>query len=208
MMPETHYSYQVRKVSRAQSTDIMSVRSPPTYSCLLCGIAPTWPPTPYPSQTLPFTQIRKMRIWQWEERTVNEQGSLAGAASPTGDNNLNSKKGAVANALHRLTLIKYMVQFIVTMPERYPVSAARHKDSNAAQQTTPTDAIVKTMEIMYKLLQAPYWDDLDIDAMFPKVTEAVLCSEHKQDEKIDVWSTRMVNTIQILKVFLDFRPSP
>ena len=53
--------------------------------------------------------------------------------------------------------------------------------------------------MLYKLLSPPFWDDLDVDNMFPKVTEQILCSDQKTDDKAEVWVTRVINTIQILK---------
>ena len=150
-------------------------------------------------------------IWQWEERTVREHGSLAGPASPSGekDSSQQDKKNAVASANLRLVLVKYMVQFIATLPERFPASSPRNKENNQAPvplQHPPTETVTKSLDLLSKLLSPPYWDDLDIDAMFPKVTEQILCSDHKQDEKVDIWTTRVINTLQILKVLLNARP--
>lgn len=150
-------------------------------------------------------------IWHWEERTVREQGSLAGTDSPTGEQSTpspNNKKGACASAQSRLVLIKYMVQFIATLPERFPVFATKGKENGHAyngMQQQSTETVTKSLRLLSKLLSAPYWDDLDIDAMFPKVTEQILCADHKQDEKVELWTTRMVNTIQIVKVLLNSR---
>ncbi|KAF2159890.1 hypothetical protein M409DRAFT_37843 [Zasmidium cellare ATCC 36951] len=147
-------------------------------------------------------------IYQWEERTVKDTGSLAGAESPTGDKPSNPKKAAIGSAAIRLMLIKYMVQFIATLSERCPVSPPRSKElspSQHQQQQYPTETVTKSLDLLSKLLSPPYWDDLDIDAMFPKVTEQILCSDHKQDDKPDLWTTRVVNTIQILKVLVNSR---
>lgn len=137
-------------------------------------------------------------ICQWEERTVKEHGSLADGDGP--------KKAAVANSVLRLALIKYMVQFIATLPERFPVNAPRSKDSALPPQHSSSHEIVmKSLDLLSRLLSAPYWDDLDIDTMFPKVTEQILCTDHKPEEKIETWTTRVVNTIQIVKVLLKSR---
>ncbi|KXS94318.1 hypothetical protein AC578_10812 [Pseudocercospora eumusae] len=145
-------------------------------------------------------------IWQWEERTVREHGSLAGGES-TADGKQNPKKAAVANSALRLVFIKYMVQFIATLPERFPVSPPKSKDTPASSsQQQPHETVTKSLDLLSKLLSPPYWDDLDIDTMFPKVTEQILCTDHKQEEKVEIWTTRVVNTIQILKVLLSSRP--
>lgn len=151
-------------------------------------------------------------VWQWEERTVKEQGSLAGSDSPTGGDAAspqNGKKGAVASSQIRLVLVKYMVQFIATLPERFPVSSAKSGKGDVQAQSPvqhgTTETVTKSLDLLAKLLSPPYWDDLDIDAMFPKVTEQILCSDLKE-EKVDVWTTRVVNTIQILKALVSSRP--
>jgi transformation/transcription domain-associated protein len=150
-------------------------------------------------------------VWQWESRTVRENGSLAGPTSPTGDQTTPGldKKGALASANLRLVLVKYMVQFIATLPERFPASPRKGKEGIQAQTSTqqpPTETITKSLELLSKLLSPPYWDDLDIDAMFPKVTEQILCSDHKQEaEKPEQWTTRVINTLQVLKVLVNAR---
>ncbi|KAH9831114.1 transformation/transcription domain-associated protein [Teratosphaeria destructans] len=149
-------------------------------------------------------------MWQWEEKTIQEQGSLAGADSPDGRDGLspdNGKKGGVANSSVRLALIKYMVQFVAVLPERFPVS--KTQEELRAQlpmgQRPSVETVTKSLDLLFKLLSPPYWDDLDIDAMFPKVTEQILCADHKAEEKLEVWTMRMVNVIQILKILVNSR---
>lgn len=146
-------------------------------------------------------------IWQWEQRTVKEQGSLERPVSPTapesGAASGGGKRGAVAQPHIRMMLIKYMVQFIATLPERCPVGKPRENAGHSGHHGT--EAVTRSLDLLSKLLSAPYWDDLDIDAMFPKVTEQILCSDHKTEEKLDIWTTRVVNTIQIVKVLLNSR---
>ncbi|TKA29433.1 hypothetical protein B0A50_03445 [Salinomyces thailandicus] len=148
-------------------------------------------------------------VFQWEARTVSEHGSLAGTESPTNDRPVSpsGKKGAVAGPQMRLMFVKYMVQFIATLPERFPVSPAKGKESvhSFPPMHQPTETITKVLDLLKKLLSPPFWDDLDIDAMFPKVTEQILCSDHKAEEKQEVWTTRVVNTIEILKVIVSSR---
>ncbi|KAK5116206.1 hypothetical protein LTR62_008532 [Meristemomyces frigidus] len=147
-------------------------------------------------------------IWQWEERTVKEHGSLDGTDSPSAGEGGGFKRAAVAPPHIRMLLVKYMVQFIATLPERCPTSKA--KEDTQPQMygqgsLNSTETVTRSLDLLGKLLSAPYWNDLDIDSMFPKVTEQILCSEHKQDEKVESWTTRTVNTIQILKVLVASR---
>ena len=161
---------------------------------------------------LPNTSVETRRLalslftlmWQWEERTIKEQGSLMGSETAGADKASPIKKGALANAPLRLAFVKYMVQFIATIPERFPVSSSKNRDPASASAQS-ADTVMSSLDLLSKLLSPPFWDDLDIDTMFPKVTEQILCSDHKQEEKMDVWVTRIVNTIQILKVLLNSR---
>lgn len=154
-------------------------------------------------------------IWQWEERIVREQGSLAGIGSPDGEKDGMEKRGSVGSAPIRLSLLKYMVQFIVTLPERFSgfsaskarEAALQHASSSSSMQLPSTETVSKSLDLLLKFLSPPFWDDLDIDAMFPKVTEQILCADPKQDEKPEVSTTRTVNTIQVLKVLLVSRPN-
>nr|POE87354.1 transcription-associated protein 1 [Quercus suber] len=146
-------------------------------------------------------------IWQWEERTIREQGSLAGIGSPEDGVD---KRGAVSGAPIRMSLLKYMVQFIVTLPERFPgLSASKAREaalqlasSGSSMQLPSTETVSKSLDLLLKLLSPPYWDDVDIDAMFPKVTEQILCNDPKPEEKPEVSTTRIVNTLHVLKVLL------
>ncbi|KAF2483324.1 FAT domain-containing protein [Neohortaea acidophila] len=146
-------------------------------------------------------------IMNWEERTVRETGSLNAPSTPSREKE-QGKRGAVASANMRLVLVKYMVQFIAVLPERFPVAPPRDKELTpvSVHVQQPTETVTRTVALLSKLLSPPYWDDLDIDAMFPKVTEQILCGEQKQEEKAEIHTTRIVNTIQILKVLLNARP--
>ncbi|KAK4622341.1 Transcription-associated protein 1 [Fulvia fulva] len=164
--------------------------------------------------TLPSASVENRKLalnlftlmLQWEERTVKEHGSLAGSDSPNDEPNANLKKGAVASPALRLMLIKYMVQFIATLQATLPGSPPRKETSSTKPQLSLEQELpIKVLDLLYKLLSRPYWDDLDVDAMFPKVTEQILCQDHKQDDKGDTWTIRVVNTVQILKVLINAR---
>ncbi|KAF2859739.1 hypothetical protein K470DRAFT_258588 [Piedraia hortae CBS 480.64] len=140
-------------------------------------------------------------IWQWENRAYNELGPLFTAQGRPSD-----RRWPVMGAQGRLTLIKYLVQFIATLPERFPVSTRNGLDG--AQQRalqTSLEPIVKSLDLLKKLLSPPHWVDLDISSMFPKVTEQVLCNEHKAEDKAELWATRIINVLEILRVLVNSR---
>ncbi|GAB7342824.1 hypothetical protein MBLNU457_g0953t2 [Dothideomycetes sp. NU457] len=129
-------------------------------------------------------------IWKWEERAATE------TTDDTADRTF------VASYALRMMLVKYMVQFIAAIAERYPVSGSVDAADRHPEQNSP-DTIKRVVEILFRLLSPGFWSDLDIDSMYPKVTEHVLCSDPKQDEKIEIWTTRTINTLQLVRVFVN-----
>ncbi|KAL1304180.1 hypothetical protein AAFC00_000604 [Neodothiora populina] len=160
----------------------------------------------------PSTENKKLAlnlfsmIYQWEQRTIREQGSLTGSQSPLPEPaspGRGTKKAACATYALRLALIKYMAQFIAILPERFPVPCS----TDSKDRTTPfpqtNETIRKSVELIWRFLSPGCWDDIDVDTMFPKVTEQILLSDPKQDEKMEAWNTRTINTLQLLRALLN-----
>ena len=63
------------------------------------------------------------------------------------------------------------------------------------------------LRCLFKFLSPGCWDDIDIDAMFPKITEVILLSDPKQEEKIDPWTTRVINTLQLVRILINVKPN-
>ena len=158
-------------------------------------------------------------IWKWEERAAKD-GISSVPSSPTSikrkadgteivrASSASPHRAFVASPQLRLLMIKYLVQFIACIPERYPVPSAEKKDTNQYQninQSQGMEMCKKSLRLLHSLLSPAYWSDLDIDAMFPRVTEQILTSDPKPDEKLDGWTTKMVNTLQILKVLVNVK---
>ncbi|KAH0408774.1 hypothetical protein KCU90_g21574, partial [Aureobasidium melanogenum] len=147
-------------------------------------------------------------IWHWEERTVKENGSLSGPQSPNSEAPATNKKAASASYALRTMMIKYMVNFIAILPERFPVPSSTEEGKDAKEgkerpTATSNETIRKSLELLWRFLSPGYWDDIDVDAMFPKVTEQILLSEPKQDEKMEAWTSRVINTLQMLRSLIN-----
>ncbi|EON62943.1 hypothetical protein W97_02169 [Coniosporium apollinis CBS 100218] len=160
-------------------------------------------------------------IWQWEHRTYLEATSAermsvspqaakrradgtVGAPAPT-----TTPRAFVAPGPMRLALISYLVKFIITLPERYPTASLKLKETTLGQPVQPgqsTEACRKTLQLLHDLLSGPYWSDLDVDPLLQR-TEQVLTAEPKADEKQEVAMTRLINTLQVVKVILNVRPN-
>ncbi|KAF3348327.1 hypothetical protein VD0002_g7895 [Verticillium dahliae] len=177
-------------------------------------------------------------IWLWEQRRVEGKGdALARSQSQSpnskkrkldGDQPMSSppsvKQQLAPNdyqipPVGRLKMIRYLIEFIAQLNERYQVPSAKFKDSPtlagfAAPSASSTELCKKSMSLLYHLLQPQYWSDLDID-LFPHVTDAVLASDRTQTvltadpsdkEKFDnKFITNIINTLQVVRIILNVK---
>lgn len=172
----------------------------------------------------PSTDAKKLAlnlislIRTWEERTASESGSTSdrtsespqavkrradGSIVPPGP----LPKGFVASATIRMMLVKYLIQFIAYLPERYPVASPKPKDTSVVgpNAVQPAEICRKAVQLLHDLLSPRLWSDLDLDLMLTKKIEEILLTEMKQDDKPEVFNTRMINTLQIVKVIVNVR---
>lgn len=173
----------------------------------------------------PSTEAKKLSlnliglVKMWEERTISESAFSSDRASQSPqaskrrvDGTLvpssSSPKGFVGSPVIRIVLIKYLITFIAFLPERYPVATPKPNDA-AAQNTPPTQSseiCKKALQLLYDLLSSRLWSDLDLDLMLQKKVEEILLGEPKPDEKVEASTTRMINTLQVLKVIINVKP--
>ena len=185
-------------------------------------------------------------IWQWEQKRVEGKDASPAAARALSESpntkkrkleSLNdtqtsspspSKPGSAATAdkpeyqipaAARAKMIKYLVEFIASLTERFPLPSAKSRDSassHAPMQPAPSvEMCKKAMSLLHGLLQPQYWGDLDID-LFSNVTETVLASdrtvaalasEHSDKDKPDEkFITNMINTLQIVRIIVNMKP--
>ncbi|KAF2816578.1 uncharacterized protein BDZ99DRAFT_543201 [Mytilinidion resinicola] len=159
-------------------------------------------------------------IRSWEEMSVKEASASPGrmsqspqAAKRRVDGSLvppgSLPKGFVANPAIRMLLIKYLIQFIAYLPERYPVPTAKPKETTSSTNPSPAqtaEICKKAVQLLHDLLSPRLWADLDLDLMLTKKIEEILCADLKSDEKQEAFNTRMINTLQILKVIVNVKP--
>ena len=172
-------------------------------------------------------------IWQWEERRVEGKMSeplRAVSESPNAKKRkLDEQPGSSPTAarqqekadfqippMGRQKMIKYLVEFIAQLNERYPLPSAKPRDPATPAQPSPlTKLCEKAMTLLYNLLQPQYWGDLDVD-LFPNVTDVVLASEKSAgllaadpsdtDKYDDKFITNIINTLQVVRIILNFKP--
>ncbi|KAI1391135.1 uncharacterized protein F4822DRAFT_175206 [Hypoxylon trugodes] len=178
-------------------------------------------------------------IWQWEERRVD--GKLNDAKRSLSESP-NTKKQRLDGELitssppaarqvaqvdraefqipggFRQKMVKYLIEFIAQLNERYPLPSAKPRDialtSGPALPSQSTELCKKAMSLLYNLLQPRYWGDLDVD-LFPNITEAVLASEKTQkiltadpsdkDNYDERFITNILNTLQVVRIILNFK---
>lgn len=167
-------------------------------------------------------------VWTWEQRYATETarlGSPSASVSPqsrkrTADGTLvttdpvkqqnekPSNSGSFLSITTRMAVLKYLVQFVAALPDRYPLPSGKNRDlthTNSAQAAQSTDVCRRAVILFHNFIQSGYWADLDIDAMFPRVVEAILMMEPKADEKVDLNFTRIINTLQLVRVMLNVK---
>ncbi|KAM0149981.1 hypothetical protein ACHAQE_008793 [Botrytis cinerea] len=183
-------------------------------------------------------------IWQWEERRVqgksasperslsespntkkrkldslNEAQTSSPSPSRPGAASANDKPEYQIPSVMRAKMIKYLVEFIASLNERYPLPSARSRDiatSHGPAQPTPSVEICKkSLALLWNFLQPQYWGDLDID-LFPNVTKEVLASDKAtaalanerpdKDKPDDKFITNIVNTLQVVRIIVNVKP--
>ncbi|KAI2623256.1 hypothetical protein GGR54DRAFT_44205 [Hypoxylon sp. NC1633] len=174
-------------------------------------------------------------IWQWEERRVD--GKLSDPKRALSESP-NSKKrrldGELTNssppasrqtahefqipAAFRHKMVKYLIEFIAQLNERYQLPSAKPRDttstSGPALPSQSTELCKKAMALLYNLLQPRYWGDLEVD-LFPNITEVVLASERTakilnadptdKDVYDEKFITNIVNTLQVVRIIINFK---
>ncbi|KAH6689603.1 transcription-associated protein [Plectosphaerella plurivora] len=177
-------------------------------------------------------------IWLWEQRRVEGKGDAvprAESLSPVsrkrkldGDLVMSSPESAkqalppaaaeyVIPPVGRQKMIRYLVEYIAQLNERYQLPSTKHKDpahSYGPALSQSTELCKKAMALLHNLLQPQYWSDLDVD-LFPHVTDTILASEKTQttlasdptdtakfDEK---FTTSIINTLQVVRIILNFK---
>jgi transformation/transcription domain-associated protein len=185
-------------------------------------------------------------IWHWEQKRVEGKDASPARAfseSPNtkkrklealNDNQTSSpspsKPGSSSSAdrpeykippIMQQKMIKYLVEFIAGLPERFPLPSAKTKDLGAPNAPVPpassADMCKKAIALLYGFLQPQYWGESLVD-LFPNVTEQVLATdrtaqavaadrEHTEDSKNDdKYLTSIINTLQIVRIIVNVKP--
>lgn len=167
-------------------------------------------------------------ILEWEKRRVqagDRTGSQSSESSPAKKRKLELSNGGSASPAPslgppsnvdrseyqiptplRTMLIKYLTQFISSLPERYPVPSVKLRDLHSTTPQIPlppNEMCRKAIGLFHDLLLPEHWSDLEVD-LFPRTSEQILASE-KTDKGDDKTATSIVNTLQVLRIVLNIK---
>jgi transformation/transcription domain-associated protein len=191
----------------------------------------------YESKKLALNMM--LLIWQWEQRRVEGKGAAVSSRAVSESPNSKKRKldsdqptsspptarqlaperpDYVIPGPFRHKMVKYLVEFIAQLNERYQLPSSKGKDaSQAALQVSmipTTELCKKAMGLLHNLLNPLYWGDLDFD-LFPNVTDVVLASDKTQailttdpsdKEKYDEkFITNIINTLQVVRIVLNYK---
>ncbi|KAI1006280.1 Transcription-associated protein 1 [Podosphaera aphanis] len=180
-------------------------------------------------------------IWQWEYRRVegkDQSNSKSINESPNFKRRKLDQKGEQGSPPSKLgslgsaerdeykipsslqaKMLKYLVEFIASLTERFPLPSAKPRESlisSSATQLQPSNEMCrKAIGLLYNLVRPQYWGDAHVD-LFPNVTEQILASErtasalateHSDKEKPDEkFVTNIINTLQIVRIIINSKP--
>ena len=157
-------------------------------------------------------------ICQWEQKRT--QGPVVPNAASQTESSIPMKRDASGTAVLpppptkdrgeysvptelRTAIIKYLITFITSLQERYPVPAAELKARvvpKAQQQGASNEMCKKAVQLLRDLLSPELWADVDVD-LYQKVTEPILAGE-KADKPDDKHLMSMINALQVIRVIL------
>lgn len=166
-------------------------------------------------------------IWQWEQKRVQRTASSGSPESPNArKRKLDEAQGSSASPSGSLgppstkersdytvppdlrgALVKYLVTFITSLQERYPVPAAKLRELVQDPTLPPIpsgDMCKKSIQLLRDFLSVDFWSELDID-LFQKFTEPILTGD-KADKPHERHVTPMVNTLQVIRIILAAKP--
>jgi len=174
-------------------------------------------------------------IWEWEQRRIGGEPSAPRALSespnfkkrklesdlPTASPPTARQTAPVERAefqipqAFRLKMVKYLIEFIAQLNERYKLPSAKPRDTTLSGHVLPShsaEPCMKAMALLYNLLQPQCWGDLDVD-LFPTITEVVLASERTakilsadpsdKDNYDEKFITNIINTLQVVRIILN-----
>ena len=152
-------------------------------------------------------------ICQWEQKRVNPESP---SQSPSEVSKKRDASGSQVSASTtkdrgeyliptelRTVVIKYMITFITSLQERYPLPSADMKlktMQKAQQQLMSNEMCKKAVQLLHDLLAPGLWADVDV-SLYEKLLDPVLAGE-KADKPDDKHLISMINALQVMRILL------
>ncbi|KAI2643463.1 FAT domain-containing protein [Xylaria nigripes] len=170
-------------------------------------------------------------IWEWEQKRIGGKSSATSRAfSESPNSNKRKLEGDLSTSPplarqtapiernefqipqeFQLKMIKYLVEFIAQLNERYKLPSAKLRD---AMSPPSVELCKKAMALLYNLLQPHCWGDLDVD-LYPTITDFVLAGDRttnvlntdsaEKDNNDEKFITNIINTLQVVRIILNSR---
>ena len=140
-------------------------------------------------------------VLHWEKKRVD-----GGDRPSSGSSGIAEKGDFVIQTPLRAMLLKYLIQFICTLPERYPLPAVKLRDLQSTVQQAqlpPNEMCKKAIWLLHDLLAPDLWIDVEVEIM-SRMTEQILASD-KTDKGDDKMNTNIINTLQVIRVVLNVK---
>lgn len=106
----------------------------------------------------------------------------------------------------RSMLVKYLMSFIYSLPERYPLPATRLRELqslNPQASLPPNEMCRKAVGLLHDLLSPQLWGDLEIE-LFSRMTDQILASE-RTEKGDDKTITNVINALQVIRVIVNVK---
>lgn len=164
-------------------------------------------------------------LWSWEKRRHDELASLAtlpdvrkrkaeeaGLDLEVGADGQLVPESSTSNvhefqisADYRLILIRYLITFICSLTERYPVPSSRYSLATRSTPRPPPGSTMIEQAVQYlrNFLSPGHWTDLDVQ-LYAKAMDPILTSE-KADQPDEKHTTSMINSLQVIRIILAYR---
>ncbi|RMZ92452.1 hypothetical protein DV736_g312, partial [Chaetothyriales sp. CBS 134916] len=155
-------------------------------------------------------------ICRWEQTRVSSSASPERSSPPDLSRKRDSSGSQVPNAPtpgdrpevlipleQRSLVIKYLITFITTLPERWPLPAAELKKAGqkVPQPQPSNENCRKAVKLLEELLAPRLWADVDV-SRYEKVLEPILAGD-KADKPDERHLTNMINALQVMRILLN-----
>lgn len=179
-------------------------------------------------------------VWNWEQRRVEGTGPAVPKPDPlespasrkrkldalTGIEQTSPQKQVLPSTADRLEvpiqlplrvkMIKYLVEFIAGLPERFPLPSAKAREQTVFHPPMPmsssSEMITKSLKLFKNLLQPQYWGDVELDLMLnitefflasDKTTAALNSEKSEKDKPDEKFITNMISVLQVVRIIIN-----